>query len=208
MAGSVYRQLDCFAAFTHRALHENQPEILRHCFAVADALLMRTRCSSLSSAYPTRTSSMAPGERQVADSLFRAFATYRRLLAPGPAAPRTSAYNFAHMLPQHQLLRAHTRRFVQLHLAALSRQNEAAARTAAQVWRNSLLLAPGRRATLVLGVLRSVRCALRLGVSSSQGGQLRAKSALGAGGTLVFTLPVSLVPASPIAATARLGGRE
>jgi hypothetical protein len=38
---SVYRQLDCFAAFTRRAFREGQLEVLRHCFAVADDLLRR-----------------------------------------------------------------------------------------------------------------------------------------------------------------------
>jgi hypothetical protein len=36
---SVYRQLDCFAVFTRRALREDQLAVLRHCFAVADNLL-------------------------------------------------------------------------------------------------------------------------------------------------------------------------
>ncbi|MGI4867404.1 MAG: DUF7674 family protein [Janthinobacterium lividum] len=36
---SVYRQLDCFAAFTRRALRDDHLAVLRHCFAVADALL-------------------------------------------------------------------------------------------------------------------------------------------------------------------------
>jgi hypothetical protein len=36
---SVYRQLDCFAAFTRRALHADHLVLLRHCFAVADRLL-------------------------------------------------------------------------------------------------------------------------------------------------------------------------
>jgi hypothetical protein len=39
MTGSVYRQLDCFAAFTRRALHTNHLEVLRRCFEVADSLL-------------------------------------------------------------------------------------------------------------------------------------------------------------------------
>ena len=38
---SVYRQLDCFAAFTRRAVREGRLEVLRHCFAVADSLLRR-----------------------------------------------------------------------------------------------------------------------------------------------------------------------
>ena len=38
---SVYRQLDCFAAFTRRAVSEGQLDVLRHCFAVADSLLRR-----------------------------------------------------------------------------------------------------------------------------------------------------------------------
>lgn len=36
---SVYRQLDCFASFTRRALHAGHLAVLRHCFAVADNLL-------------------------------------------------------------------------------------------------------------------------------------------------------------------------
>ena len=40
-ATSVYRQLDCFAAFTRRAAREGRLEVLRHCFAVADGLLRR-----------------------------------------------------------------------------------------------------------------------------------------------------------------------
>jgi hypothetical protein len=36
---SVYRQLDCFAAFTRRALRDDRLAVLRHCFAVADSLL-------------------------------------------------------------------------------------------------------------------------------------------------------------------------
>jgi hypothetical protein len=36
---SVYRQLDCFAAFTRRALHNDHLAVLRHCFAVAADLL-------------------------------------------------------------------------------------------------------------------------------------------------------------------------
>ena len=36
---SVYRQLDCFAAFTRRAVREGRLDLLRHCFAVADNLL-------------------------------------------------------------------------------------------------------------------------------------------------------------------------
>lgn len=39
MAGSFYRQLNCFAAFTRRAASAGQVEVLRHCFAVADSLL-------------------------------------------------------------------------------------------------------------------------------------------------------------------------
>jgi hypothetical protein len=39
VAGSVYRQLDCFAALTRRALRHDHLEVLRHCFAVADYLL-------------------------------------------------------------------------------------------------------------------------------------------------------------------------
>ncbi len=39
MLGSVYRQLDCFAAFTRRAFAAGRLEVLRHCFAVADNLL-------------------------------------------------------------------------------------------------------------------------------------------------------------------------
>ena len=39
MLRSVYRQLDCFAAFTRRALHADHLAVLRHCFAVADSLL-------------------------------------------------------------------------------------------------------------------------------------------------------------------------
>ena len=39
MLHSVYRQLDCFAAFTRRALREDHLAVLRHCFAVADNLL-------------------------------------------------------------------------------------------------------------------------------------------------------------------------
>ncbi len=41
MLGSVYRQLDCFAAFTRRAFAAGRLEVLRHCFAVADNLLRR-----------------------------------------------------------------------------------------------------------------------------------------------------------------------
>ena len=41
IATSVYRQLDCFAAFTRRAVREGRLEVLRHCFAVADSLLRR-----------------------------------------------------------------------------------------------------------------------------------------------------------------------
>jgi hypothetical protein len=36
---SVYRQLDCLAAFTRRALRADHLAVLRHCFAVADSLL-------------------------------------------------------------------------------------------------------------------------------------------------------------------------
>jgi hypothetical protein len=39
MLHSVYRQLDCFAAFTRRALRADHLVVLRHCFAVADSLL-------------------------------------------------------------------------------------------------------------------------------------------------------------------------
>lgn len=39
MLGSVYRQLDCFAAFTRRAFAAGRLEVLRHCFAVAGNLL-------------------------------------------------------------------------------------------------------------------------------------------------------------------------
>jgi hypothetical protein len=39
MLHSVYRQLDCFAAFTRRALRADHLAVLRHCFAVADSLL-------------------------------------------------------------------------------------------------------------------------------------------------------------------------
>jgi hypothetical protein len=38
---SLYRQLDCFAAFTRRALREGRLDLLRHCFSVADSLLRR-----------------------------------------------------------------------------------------------------------------------------------------------------------------------
>lgn len=38
---SVYRQLDCFAAFTRRALRDDRLAVLRHCFAVAADLLRR-----------------------------------------------------------------------------------------------------------------------------------------------------------------------
>lgn len=36
---SFYRQLDCFAAFTRRAVAAGRLDLLRHCFAVADSLL-------------------------------------------------------------------------------------------------------------------------------------------------------------------------
>lgn len=36
---SLYRQLDCFAAFTRRAVAAERFDLLRHCFAVADNLL-------------------------------------------------------------------------------------------------------------------------------------------------------------------------
>jgi hypothetical protein len=39
MLHSVYRQLDCFATFTRRALRADHLAVLRHCFAVADSLL-------------------------------------------------------------------------------------------------------------------------------------------------------------------------
>ena len=39
MVHSVYRQLDCFAAFTRHALRDDRLAVLRHCFAVADSLL-------------------------------------------------------------------------------------------------------------------------------------------------------------------------
>jgi hypothetical protein len=39
MTSSFYRQLDCFAAFTRRAVDAGHLEMLRHCFAVADSLL-------------------------------------------------------------------------------------------------------------------------------------------------------------------------
>ena len=39
MLHSVYRQLDCFAAFTRRALREERLALLRRCFTVADNLL-------------------------------------------------------------------------------------------------------------------------------------------------------------------------
>ena len=39
MATSIYRQLDCFAAFTRRAVDAGRTDVLQHCFAVADKLL-------------------------------------------------------------------------------------------------------------------------------------------------------------------------
>ena len=39
MSTSIYRQLDCFAAFTRRAVDAGHLDVLRHCFAVADDLL-------------------------------------------------------------------------------------------------------------------------------------------------------------------------
>ena len=81
-----------------------------------------------------------PGEREVVDSLTRTFRAYQQLLGPGPAEARTPAFYLARVLPQHQLLRAQTRRMVQLNMAALLRKNEAAARTAAQARRNTLAL--------------------------------------------------------------------
>ena len=39
MTTSIYRQLDCFAAFTRRAVDAGRIEVLQHCFAVADSLL-------------------------------------------------------------------------------------------------------------------------------------------------------------------------
>lgn len=38
---SLYRQLDCFADFTRRAVANGELDLLRHCFAVTDSLLRR-----------------------------------------------------------------------------------------------------------------------------------------------------------------------
>jgi NtrC-family two-component system sensor histidine kinase KinB len=84
------------------------------------------------------SNSTAPGERAVVDSLTAAFHAYQRLLDPRATAPRTAAVYFAHVLPQHQRLRAQTARLVQLNLAALLRKHEAAGRTAGQVWQRTL----------------------------------------------------------------------
>ena len=39
MSISFYRQLDCFADFTRRAVAAERLDLLRHCFAVADNML-------------------------------------------------------------------------------------------------------------------------------------------------------------------------
>ena len=38
---SLYRQLNCFADFTRRAVAGGELDLLRHCFIVADSLLRR-----------------------------------------------------------------------------------------------------------------------------------------------------------------------
>jgi NtrC-family two-component system sensor histidine kinase KinB len=81
-----------------------------------------------------------PGEREVVDSLARAYSAYQLLLGSQSTQPRTPTFYFAHVLPQHQLLRAQTRRLVQLNMAALSRKNETAMRTASQVRQHILVL--------------------------------------------------------------------
>jgi NtrC-family two-component system sensor histidine kinase KinB len=81
-----------------------------------------------------------PGEREVVDSLTRTFAAYQLLLDSRLTEARTADFYLARVLPQHQLLRAQTSRMVALNMAALTRKNEAAARTAAQVRRYTLAM--------------------------------------------------------------------
>jgi NtrC-family two-component system sensor histidine kinase KinB len=94
-----------------------------------------------------------PGEREVVDSLARTFAAYRLLLAPS-TAPRTAEFYLARVLPQHQLLRAQTSRMVALNMAALTRKNVMAARTAAEVERATLALLALSSLVMLLIVLR------------------------------------------------------
>jgi NtrC-family two-component system sensor histidine kinase KinB len=89
------------------------------------------------------SNSTEPGERAVVDSLTRTFRAYQVLLGLQSMEAPTSAFYFAHVLPQHQLLRAQTSRMVQLNMQALIRKNEAAARTAAQVRRYTLVMLAG-----------------------------------------------------------------
>jgi NtrC-family two-component system sensor histidine kinase KinB len=95
-----------------------------------------------------------PGEREVVDSLTRAFSAYQLLLDPHSTEPRTTDFYLTRVLPQHQLLRAQTGRMVALNMAALTRKNEAAARTAAQVMRYTLALLAGSVLLMLFFVFR------------------------------------------------------
>jgi NtrC-family two-component system sensor histidine kinase KinB len=101
-----------------------------------------------------------PGEREVVDSLTRAFSAYQLLLDPHSTEPRTPTFYFARVLPQHQLLRAQTGRMVQLNMAALTRKNEAAARTAAQVRRYTLAILAFSSLLMLFFVLQAPRAAV------------------------------------------------
>ncbi|TGE29185.1 HAMP domain-containing sensor histidine kinase [Hymenobacter metallicola] len=81
-----------------------------------------------------------PGEREVVDSLTRTFAAYQLLLDPQSTEPRTPAFYLARIEPLHQLLRAQTARMVHLNMAALTRKNEHANRTARQVTHYTLTI--------------------------------------------------------------------
>jgi NtrC-family two-component system sensor histidine kinase KinB len=101
-----------------------------------------------------------PGEREVVDSLTRAFSAYQVLLDAHSTAPRTPAFYFARVLPQHQLLRAQTGRMVALNMAALTRKNEVAARTAAQEMRYTLALLALSAAIMLVFVRRVPKSAV------------------------------------------------
>jgi NtrC-family two-component system sensor histidine kinase KinB len=101
-----------------------------------------------------------PGEREVVDSLTRTFGTYQQSLDPHSTAPRTPAFYFSQVLPQQQLLRAQTSRMVQLNMAALTRKNEAAARTATQVRRDNLALLAVSGLLLLVLIFRVPRSAV------------------------------------------------
>ncbi|WP_324678391.1 HAMP domain-containing sensor histidine kinase [Hymenobacter sp. GOD-10R] len=80
------------------------------------------------------------GERQIVDSLTRAFADYQLLLDPQSSNAPTPAFYLEQILPRHQLLRAQTARMVQLNMQALMRKNVVAQQTATKANRYTVAL--------------------------------------------------------------------